>query len=76
MKGSGQIFAWNNDPEKAIARFEAYNRLNPHDLEVRYQLGELYFTNGREGDAFKQYKKSLALIKKAKRLEAKTPMKQ
>jgi len=76
LKGSGQIFAWNNDPERAIARFETYNRLSPNDLEVRYQLGELYFANGREGAAFKQYKKTLTLIKKAQRLQAKTSIEQ
>jgi predicted Zn-dependent protease len=63
LKGSAQVYAWNNDPERAIRRFRAYNRLNPDDYEVRYQLGELYFANGRRGEAFKQYKKALHLIK-------------
>ena len=63
LKGSAQVYAWNNDPERAIRRFRAYNRLNPDDLEVRYQLGELYFGNGRKGEAFKEYKKTLSLIK-------------
>ena len=76
LKGSGQILAWNNDPERAIARFKTYNRLSPNDYEVRYQLGELYFANGREGDAFKQYCKTLTLIKKAKRRQVNTPTKQ
>ena len=57
LKGSGQIFAWNNNPDRAIERFEAYNRLNPDDFEVRYQLGELYFANQRRGAAFKEYDK-------------------
>ncbi len=70
LKGSAQIYAWNNDPERAIDRFEDYNRLNPDDYEVRYQLGELYFTTGREGDAFRQYRKSLALMRQTKDLNA------
>ena len=64
LKGSAQVYAWDNDPERAIRRFRAYNRLNPDDYEVRYQLGELYFANDRRGEAFKQYKKALRLIKK------------
>lgn len=70
LKGSAQIYAWNNDPERAIERFEDYNRLNPDDYEVRYQLGELYFTNGREGDAFRQYRKALALMRQTKIINA------
>ena len=70
LKGSAQIYAWNNDPERAIERFEDYNRLNPDDYEVRYQLGELYFTNGRKGDAFRQYRKALALMRQTKDLNA------
>ena len=63
LKGSAQIYAWNNDPDRAIERLEAYNRLNPNDYEVRYQLGELYFANQREGEAFSEFKKALRLIK-------------
>ena len=63
LKGSAQVYAWNNDPERAIRRFRAYNRLNPDDYEVRYQLGELYFANDRRGEAFGQYKKALNIIK-------------
>jgi len=66
LKGSAQIYAWNNDPERAIERFEDYNRLNPDDYEVRYQLGELYFFNDRRGDAFKEYRKALSLMKQTK----------
>jgi predicted Zn-dependent protease len=66
LKGSGQIYAWNNAPERAMARFETYNRLEPDDFEVRYQLGELYFANGREGAAFREYRKSLGLIDRKK----------
>ncbi len=64
LKGSAQTYAWNNDAERAIQRFEAYNKLNPYDFEVRYQLGELYFQNGRQGDAFMEYKKANELMKK------------
>jgi predicted Zn-dependent protease len=78
LKGSAQIYAWNNDPERAIRRFEDYNRLNPDDYEVRYQLGELYFTNGRSGDAFKTYQKTMKLIQAARKrcgenLQSKNP---
>lgn len=67
LKGSGQIYAWNNNADQAIARFEAYNRLNPDDFEVRYQLGELYFANQRKGSAFREYRKTLRLMDRAKR---------
>jgi Flp pilus assembly protein TadD len=67
LKGSAQIYAWNNDPELAIKRFEHYNRLNSEDYEVRYQLGELYLTNGRSGDAFKSYRKTMKLIQAARK---------
>ena len=62
LKGSGQIYAWNNDPKTAMARFEAYNRLNPDDFEVRYQLGELYFADQRQGPALKEYQKAMSLM--------------
>jgi len=65
LKGSAQVYAWNNDARKAMARFEAYNRLVPDDHEVRYQLGELYYANGRTGDAMAQYDKALAIIRRA-----------
>lgn len=65
LKGSAQVYAWNNDAQKAMARFEAYNRLVPDDHEVRYQLGELYFANGRTGDAMAQYDKAMAIIGRA-----------
>jgi tetratricopeptide (TPR) repeat protein len=66
LKGSGQIYAWNNDPERAIEKFKAYNRIDPNDYEVRYQLGELYFENQREGEAFLQYRKAMRLIQQVK----------
>jgi len=69
LKGSAQTYAWNNDPQRAIERFEAYNRINPDDFEVRYQLGELYFQNGRQGDAFKEYQIAEELMKKAESLK-------
>lgn len=65
LKGSAQVYAWRNDPERAIRRFEAYNRIKPDDFEVRYQLGELYFSNHRPGAAHREYRKTLKLIKRA-----------
>jgi tetratricopeptide (TPR) repeat protein len=67
LKGSAQIYAWNNDPKTAMARFEAYNRLNPDDFEVRYQLGELYFADQRPGPALKEYQKAMTLMDRMKR---------
>ncbi len=67
LKGSAQIYAWNNDPERAIRRFEHYNRLDPKDYEAYYQLGELYFTNDRKGDAYKAYRKTMKLIQAARK---------
>ncbi|SMC20102.1 Tetratricopeptide repeat-containing protein [Desulfacinum hydrothermale DSM 13146] len=69
LKGSAQIYAWNNDPQRAIARFEHYNRLNPLDFEVHYQLGELYHANGRQGAAFQEYRKAERLIRRVRRGE-------
>ncbi len=66
LKGSAQIYAWNNDPKTAMARFEAYNRLNPDDFEVRYQLGELYFADQRPGPALKEYQKAMTLMDRMK----------
>jgi len=70
LKGSAQIYASISDPGKAIDRFEDYNRLNPDDYEARYQLGELYFSSNREGEAFRQYRKALSLMKQTKPLTA------
>ncbi len=66
LKGSAQIYAWNNNPRRAIERFEAYNRLNPNDYSARYQLGELYFAGGRKGDAFREYRKARELINRVR----------
>jgi tetratricopeptide (TPR) repeat protein len=66
LKGSAQIYAWNGAPDTAIERFEDYNRLNPNDYEARYHLGELYFSRNREGEAFRQYRKALSLMKQTK----------
>jgi len=40
----------------------------PHDYEVRYQIGELYFFQSREGDAFRQYRRVLSLIDRVEQL--------
>jgi tetratricopeptide (TPR) repeat protein len=67
LKRSAQIYADQNNIGKAIKLFTYYNRLNPDDYEAHFQLGELFFANKRNTDAFKEYKKSLKLIKKLKR---------
>ena len=66
LKGSAQIYAWNNDAKRAMAGFERHNSLNARDIEARYQLGELYQVNDRKGQAAQEYKKSLELIRKAR----------
>ena len=66
LKGSAQIYAWNGVPKIAIERFEDYNRLIPDDYEARYHLGELYFSRNRRGEAFRQYRKALSLMKQSK----------
>ncbi|MGE4553057.1 MAG: tetratricopeptide repeat protein, partial [Desulfovibrionaceae bacterium] len=66
LKGQAQIYAWNNDADRAIQKFEAYLVRRPGDMEARYQLGELYYANDREGEAFGQYKKTLKLIREAR----------
>ena len=62
LKGSGQIYAWTNQPQQAIQALEAYNRLYPKDYETQYLLGELYMAAHREADAEKQYRKAMKLI--------------
>ncbi len=66
LKGSAQIYAGQNNLEKAIKRFAYYNRLNPDDYDTHFQLGELFFANNRKTDAFKEYKKSFKLIERLK----------
>ncbi len=70
LKGSAQIYAWNNDPQRAMARFEQYNRWNPLDFEVHYQLGELYYANGRRAAAYREYRKAKSLIRRVERMES------
>jgi len=70
LKGQAQIHAWNNDAERAIKGFEHYRVQNPKDIEARYQLGELYFTTDREGEASGEYKKTLSLIRQARQARA------
>ncbi len=67
LKGSAQIYAGHNNLKRAIKLFARYNRLNPDDYEAHFQLGELFFANERKTYAFKEYKKSLKLIRKLKR---------
>lgn len=77
LKGSGQIYAWNNNPKRAIDLLERYNRIFPDDYEAHYMLGELYFAGHRPGDAQKQFRKAMKLINTSKhplkRTSAKIP---
>lgn len=70
LKGQAQIHAWNNDAERAIKGFEQYRVHHPSDVEARYQLGELYFTTDRPGEASGEYKKTLSLIRQARKARA------
>ncbi|MBF0452351.1 MAG: tetratricopeptide repeat protein [Candidatus Magnetomorum sp.] len=67
LKGCAQIYAWQNNSDKAIRYFKRYVQINPDDYEVLYQLGELLFSNGQKRYAFKHYQKALALIHRAKK---------
>lgn len=62
LKGSGQIYAWNDNQKRAIETLEIYNRLFPQDYETRYLLGEQYIAAHREADAQKQFRKAMKLI--------------
>ena len=66
LKRSAQIYAGQNNTNRAIKLYVYYNRLNPDDYETHFQLGELFFANERKADAFKEYKRSLKLIRKLK----------
>ncbi len=70
LKGQAEIYAWNNDAERAILGFEHYRVQHPSDVDARYQLGELYFTTDRQGEAEGEYKKTLSLIRQARRARA------
>jgi predicted Zn-dependent protease len=67
LKGSAQIYAGQNNHERAIKRLAYYNRLNPDDYEAHFRLGEIFFANEQKTDAFKEYKKSFKLINKLQR---------
>jgi predicted Zn-dependent protease len=66
LKGQAQIYAWNNDAERAISKFEAYRARRPADIDARYQLGELYYGTDRQDEAHGEYKKTLKLIREAR----------
>ena len=66
LKGSGQIYAGNNNHRPAIEALEAYNRIHPFDYEAQYLLGELYFATHREAEAQLQYRKAMKLINSSK----------
>jgi len=70
LKGQAQIYAWNNDADRAIKGFENYRVQHPSDIEARYQLGELYHATDRTGEASGEYKKTLNLIRQARKAKA------
>jgi tetratricopeptide (TPR) repeat protein len=58
--GHGSILSGQSD--KAIARFEQVNRLQPQNLEAILSLADIYEKNGNNDLAITWYKKSLPLI--------------
>ena len=68
LKSSAQIYAGRNSINRAIKLYVNYNKLKPDDYEIHFQLGELFFAQERKTDAFKEYERSLRLMKKSKRL--------
>eukprot|EP00828_Plagiopyla_frontata_P011637 TRINITY_DN16456_c0_g1_i1.p3 TRINITY_DN16456_c0_g1~~TRINITY_DN16456_c0_g1_i1.p3 ORF type:complete len:279 (+),score=61.68 TRINITY_DN16456_c0_g1_i1:122-838(+) len=64
LRGSGMIYAETGDSERAIRTFRQYNRLRPDDPDIRFQLGELLYANNRRGQAQKEYKTTLRLLRK------------
>ncbi len=70
LKGQAQVYAWNNDARRAIKGFEYYRVQHPSDIEARYQLGELYHATDRSEDASGEYKKTLSLIRQARKARA------
>lgn len=63
LKGSGQIYAQQNDFVKAMRVYKRYNRLYPGDYETHFLLGELFFSNGNKHAAHSEYLTALKLIK-------------
>lgn len=68
LKSSAQIWAGRNSIKRAIKLYVNYNKLKPDDYEAHFQLGELFFSQDQKTDAFKEYNRSLRLMKKSKRL--------
>lgn len=64
LRGSGMIYAETGDAERAIRTFRRYNRLRPDDPDIRFQLGELLYVNNRRGQAHREYKKTLRLLRR------------
>jgi len=73
LKGAAQIYAANNDPQRAIRNYEAVKARKPHDIEARYQLGELYNSSETPEAAYGEYQKALDLIKKARKALGNNP---
>ena len=66
LKRSAQIYAGRNSINRAIKQYVNYNKLKPDDYEAHFQLGELFFAQERKTDAFKEYNRSLRIMKKSK----------
>lgn len=61
MLARGSIVSGQYD--KAIARLQTVNRLQPADIETALLLAELYERTGDKSNAIQWYKKSLPLVK-------------
>ncbi len=57
----GQTYLLNKEYEKAIVKFAAALKMNPHDPEAYYYLGLAYEGAGKLAEAVDMYEKTLAL---------------
>lgn len=58
----GQIMGMKGDRDEGIRMLEIACRLDPSDAESHYQLGALYASVKRRGDAAKEFEKTLELV--------------
>ncbi|MEO0185381.1 MAG: tetratricopeptide repeat protein [candidate division WOR-3 bacterium] len=57
----GQSYLLNKEYDKAIVKFSAALKINPHDPELYYYLGLAYEGGGRLKEALQMYEKAIAL---------------
>ncbi len=57
----GQSYLLNKEYDKAIVKFSAALKINPHDPELYYYLGMAYEGAGRLDEALKMYQKAVEM---------------